>query len=64
MRAFLDVFCCMVTQACSMAASPLAHLVAVGTTSGHLYIVDANKTDDLRLIHRCRLHQGPLDHVA
>ena len=50
--------------ATSMAASPLAHLVVVGTANGHLYICDLNKLDNPRIIHHVHMHQGPVKHIV
>ena len=50
-------------QATSLAASPLSHIVAVGTVPGYVFIVDLNKLDNPRVIARHHLHQGPVTHI-
>ncbi|CAH1784594.1 unnamed protein product [Owenia fusiformis] len=47
-----------------LASSPLCHIVCIGTSSGFLYVCDFNKLDSPRIIHRVRLHNGPLKHIV
>ncbi|CAD5121750.1 DgyrCDS10227 [Dimorphilus gyrociliatus] len=41
-----------------VSSSPLSSFAAVGTTSGHVYFIDATNPKSLRVVHCTRLHDG------
>ncbi|XP_064602614.1 cilia- and flagella-associated protein 43-like isoform X2 [Liolophura sinensis] len=47
-------------QCTALACSPLCHFVAVGTATGHVYMVDCNNMENIRLVHRCHMYVGPV----
>ena len=51
-------------QTCSLATSPLAAIVAVGTSAGHIYLIDVSRVDNPRLIYREHFHQGPVKQLV
>ena len=48
----------------SMATSPFASLIAVGTESGHLFYVDATKISQPRIIERVHMHNGHIRQIV
>lgn len=51
-------------QALSMACSPMLHVCAVGTTSGHIYYLDMTNPEDPRIVHRVKIYEGPVAHLV
>ncbi|KAK3096042.1 hypothetical protein FSP39_022384 [Pinctada imbricata] len=51
-------------QTTCLACSPMVHVAAVGTVSGHVYYVDLTFPQKPRVVHACRLYQGPVTHLV
>ena len=49
-----------IIQASCIASCPSAHYVAVGTLSGHVYVIDATNLEKPRIVHRLHIHQTPV----
>ncbi|XP_071946948.1 cilia- and flagella-associated protein 43-like [Antedon mediterranea] len=47
----------LAVQCCSLACSPASHSVAVGTHSGHIYMVEVTNMENPRIVERMRVHQ-------
>lgn len=51
------------TQATAFASCPSSSVVAVGTSSGHIYYVDVCDPMKPRTINRQRIHEGPVNYI-
>ncbi|XP_072041951.1 LOW QUALITY PROTEIN: cilia- and flagella-associated protein 43-like [Amphiura filiformis] len=43
-----------------IAACPSSHCAAVGTLSGHVYMIDTTNMENPRIVHRLHIHQTPV----
>ena len=58
------ISCPLCVQTFSLATSPLSHTACVGAASGHLYFLDLNNLENLRIISRIHIHAGPVKHIV
>ncbi|XP_033122449.1 cilia- and flagella-associated protein 43-like isoform X2 [Anneissia japonica] len=54
----------LAVQCCSLASSPSSHSVAVGTLSGHIYVIEVTNMDNPRIVQRLRVHQHAVMHIT
>uniref|UniRef100_A0A6I8QPX9 Cilia- and flagella-associated protein 43 n=2 Tax=Xenopus tropicalis TaxID=8364 RepID=A0A6I8QPX9_XENTR len=50
-------------QATAMACCPSSNYAAVGSSTGHIYFIDAMKIEALRVVQRMRLYCVPVQHI-
>ena len=53
-----------ILQVSSLACSPMVHICAVGTVTGHIYFLDLNDVESPRVVQRVRVYDGPVTHLT
>ncbi|KAM8974806.1 cilia- and flagella-associated protein 43 [Pelodytes ibericus] len=50
-------------QATCMKCCPSSSYAAVGSSTGHIYFIDASRVEDPHIVQRTRLYHGPVKHL-
>ena len=53
-----------IPQASCLASSPSSHTVAVGTLTGHVFLLDLSNLENPRVVQRLHMHQSPVQQLV